>query len=189
MILIGVYEIRNANLVIRRKMLSLTHGFTAGFTVGFTGLFRAGQPGQRGGAVVLQELSAGSQFSERPMENINRSGPSDARVQKVRDLMNAMDADGRIGAARAAATQAREELASRPKMDKEVEEEHRGEIEMAKRTTLTLTLPNPNPDRIEMSKRALRTLILTLTSTLTPTLALTEEEHRGEIDMTRCATE
>ena len=90
-------------------------------------------------SVRLQQLSAGSQFTERPMQNINRSGPSEDRVSKIRDLVGQMHASGRIGAAGAALAAKRDEIASMPKSDKMVEEEHRGEIELAKRVAAEMT--------------------------------------------------
>jgi hypothetical protein len=84
-------------------------------------------------SVRLQQLSAGSQFSERPMQNINRSGPSEDRVSAIRELVGQMQASGRIADAGAALAAKRDEMASMPRSDKMVEEEHRAEIEMAKR--------------------------------------------------------
>jgi hypothetical protein len=82
----------------------------------------------------MQRLSAGSQFADgnRPMQNINHAGPSDDRVSKLKELMAEMEASGRLGAAKAAIDARRAELASLPKMDSEIEESHRSEIELAK---------------------------------------------------------
>ena len=83
-------------------------------------------------SVRLQQLSAGSQFIDRPMQNINRSGPSEDRVSAIRDLVGKMQASGRLADVNAALAAKRDEIASQPRSDKMVEEEHRAEIEMAK---------------------------------------------------------
>ena len=67
------------------------------------------------------------------MQNINRSGPSEDRVSAIRELVGQMQASGRIADAGAALAAKRDEMASMPRSDKMVEEEHRAEIEMAKR--------------------------------------------------------
>ena len=87
----------------------------------------------------MQQLSAGSQFTDRPMQNINRSGPTEDRASQIRDLMAQMHASGKIGAPGAALAAQRDEMASRPKSDKVLEEEHRGEIELAKRVAAEMT--------------------------------------------------
>jgi hypothetical protein len=79
----------------------------------------------------MQRLSAGSQFEDRPMKDINRAGPSEGRIDTVRALMSDLQTNGRIGAARLAVAAVRAD--ERPMMDSETEEEHRSEIEMAKR--------------------------------------------------------
>lgn len=91
--------------------------------------------GQRSSTVTMQRLSAGSQFEEgnRPMQDINRSGPSEDRVSKIQTLMAEMQASGKIGAAQAMVAAKKADMASMPKMDKEVEELHRSEIELAKK--------------------------------------------------------
>jgi hypothetical protein len=102
-----------------------------------TGLSRIGCSAdlvRRSGACSMQQLSAGSQFTDRPMENINRSGPSEARIEEIQALMAGFEASGRAGAARAAGLAKQAELAGMPKMDAAIEEEHRAEIELAKLT-------------------------------------------------------
>lgn len=84
-------------------------------------------------AIVMQQLSAGSQFVDRPMKDINKSGPTEDRLSNVQALMAKMEASGEIGAARANMVAAKKaEMASMPKMDSAIEEEHRSEIELAK---------------------------------------------------------
>ena len=67
------------------------------------------------------------------MQDINRSGPSEDRVSKIQTLMAEMQASGKIGAAQAMVAAKKADMASMPKMDKEVEELHRSEIELAKK--------------------------------------------------------
>jgi len=66
------------------------------------------------------------------MKDINRAGPSEDRIDKVRALMSEMQTSGKIGAARLAVAAVRADIEARPKMDAETEEEHRAEIELAK---------------------------------------------------------
>lgn len=86
----------------------------------------------RAGPIVMQRLGAGSQFEERPMKDINRSGPSEERLSRVQALMTQLEKSGRTSAARTMLNAKRAELASTPKMDKEIEESHRAEIELAR---------------------------------------------------------
>eukprot|EP00964_Phaeocystis_antarctica_P014176 scaffold7804_cov65-Phaeocystis_antarctica.AAC.9 len=85
------------------------------------------------------KFGAGSQFTERPMENINRAGPSEDRVAHIRDLVGKMQASGKIGAAGAALAAQRDEIASKPKSDKAIEEEHRADIEVAQKCAADMT--------------------------------------------------
>ena len=85
----------------------------------------------RAGPIAMQQLTAGGQFEDRPMKDINKSGPSEARVAKVKDLMARMEAEGKIGAASAMVAAKRAEMAGAPKMDAVIEQEHREEIEQA----------------------------------------------------------
>ena len=80
----------------------------------------------------MQRLSAGSQFEEgnRPMQNINRSGPSEDRTAKIQELMAGLTESGRLDAAKAMVSCKKADLDSMPMMDSEIEESHRSEIEL-----------------------------------------------------------
>ena len=77
----------------------------------------------------MQRLGAGSQFEERPMKDINRSGPSEERLSRVQALMTQLEKSGRTSAARTMLNAKRAELASTPKMDKEIEESRESDEE------------------------------------------------------------
>ena len=103
-------------------------------TCGWSGTPLHIQAHGRIGTVVMQRLSAGSQFEEgnRPMQNINRSGPSEDRTAKIQQLMAGLTESGRLDAAQAMVAAKKADLDSMPMMDLDIEESHRSEIELAK---------------------------------------------------------
>lgn len=119
----------------------------------------------RAGTMMMNQLSGGDQYIDRPMKDINKAGPSDRHVARVQKLMAELESSGRIqhgDAARAMVEAKKAEIASNPKMDAELEEEHRSQIELAK-ITASKMMSNGNIDGAIEELRAVRPWLCTVT--------------------------
>lgn len=119
----------------------------------------------RAGTTMMNQLSAGEQFIDRPMKDINKAGPSERHIARVQKLMAELESSGRIqqsSAARAMVAAKRAEVASKPKMDAELEEEHRSQIELAKAAASQM-MSNGNIDGAIEALRVVRPWLCTVT--------------------------